>query len=224
MNKLFDRLYVILNFKAYKESIGKNAIKLAKICNEVAKIKKAEIMIAVQPSDIFQIASRFKIKVLAQHVDALYGKYTGSINIKAVKDAGAYGTLLNHAEKKIDYEKLEETIKECKRLKLKVFACAADLNEVEMIAKLKPEFIAFEIPELIGTEKSITQEAPESVKKFVEITRKNKIIPLCGAGINSKEDVETAIRLGTSGVLLSSAFVKAKDHRRFLMDLIPKLK
>ncbi|MEM5835040.1 MAG: triose-phosphate isomerase, partial [Candidatus Aenigmatarchaeota archaeon] len=104
------KLFVILNFKAYPEAIGRNAIKLAKICEEVKKIKNAEIMIAVQPSDIFQITSKFDIKVLAQHVDADYGKFTGSINAKAVKDAKAYGTLLNHAEKKIDYERLKTTI------------------------------------------------------------------------------------------------------------------
>ncbi|MBU5678944.1 MAG: triose-phosphate isomerase [Candidatus Aenigmatarchaeota archaeon] len=212
---------VILNFKAYPEAIGKNAIKLAKICEDVVRVKNTEIMIAVQPSDIFQITSKFSIKVLAQHVDADYGKFTGSINVKAVKDAKAYGTLLNHAEKKIDYERLKATIEECKKMKLKVIVCASDIKEAEDIAKLKPEFIAFEIPELIGTEKSITKEAPESVKNFVEIARKNKIIPLCGAGINSREDVETAIKLGTDGVLLSSAFVKAKNHKKFLMDLIP---
>ncbi|MEM5828630.1 MAG: triose-phosphate isomerase [Candidatus Aenigmatarchaeota archaeon] len=215
------KLFVILNFKAYPEAIGRNAIKLAKICEEVKKIKNAEIMIAVQPSDIFQITSKFDIKVLAQHVDADYGKFTGSINAKAVKDAKAYGTLLNHAEKKIDYERLKTTIEECKKIKLKVVACASNLIECENIAELKPEFIAFEIPELIGTEKSITKEAPESVKKFVEIARKNNIIPLCGAGINSREDVKTAIKLGTDGILLSSAFVKAKNHKKFLMDLIP---
>lgn len=212
---------VILNFKAYPESVGKNAIRLAEVCDSVRNIKNAEIMLAVQPTDIFQIKSRFDIKVLAQHVDSYYGKYTGSINALAVKDAGAYGTLLNHAEKKIEHEKLSEVIKECKRLELITFVCAADLDEVEKVIKMKPDFIAFEIPELIGTDKSITDKSPESVKKFVEITKKNNIIPLCGAGINSRKDVETAIKLGTEGILLSSAFVKAKDHRKFLIDLIP---
>lgn len=221
MVKRMRNIFVVLNFKAYLEAIGKNAIKLAKICEEVRRKKNVEIMIAVQPSDIFPISSKFDIKVLAQHVDANYGKFTGSINVKAVKDAGAYGTLLNHAEKKLDYEKLKEAIKECKRLKLKVIACAANLEEAENIAKLSPDFLAFEIPELIGTEKSITEAAPSSVSKFVDIARKNNIIPLCGAGINSKEDVKKAIELGTQGVLLSSAFVKAKNHKKFLTELIP---
>lgn len=212
---------VILNFKAYPEAVGKNAKKLAKVCNDVAKIKNVDIMIAVQPTDIFPIASKFRIKVLAQHVDAFYGKFTGSINVKAVKDAKAFGTLLNHAEKKISYEILKTTIEECKKVKLKVIVCASDLTEAENVAKFNPDFIAFEIPELIGTEKSITQEAPTSVKRFVEIARKHNIIPLCGAGINSREDLETAIKLGTNGVLLSSAFVKAKNHKKFLLDLIP---
>ena len=212
---------VILNFKAYEEAVGDNAIKLAKTCYEVSKIKNAEIMIAVQPADIFRIASKFKIKVLAQHVDIEFGKYTGSINAKAVKEARAYGTLLNHAEKKISVEKIKSTIDFCKRIGLKVVACAANLEEAKAISGLKPDFVAFEIPELIGTEKSITEEAPSSVKRFVEITKSANTIPLCGAGINSREDLETALALGTKGVLLSSAFVKAKNPKRFLLELIP---
>ena len=42
----------------------------------------------------------------------------------------------------------------------------------------------------------------------------NGIIPLCGAGIVSGEDVKKAIELGTRGVLVASSIVKSKDPCR----------
>ena len=38
-----------------------------------------------------------------------------------------------------------------------------------------------------------------------------KMTILCGAGISTAEDVSIALKLGTSGVLVTSGIVKAKD-------------
>jgi triosephosphate isomerase (EC 5.3.1.1) len=46
---------------------------------------------------------------------------------------------------------------------------------------------------------------------------------ITGAGIESGEDVEAALRLGTKGVLLASAAVKAKDHYQKIMELANRL-
>jgi len=209
---------VIINFKAYEEAIGKNALKLAKICDSVSKIRNVEIMICVQAPDIYQIAKNVKIKVLSQHVDYQYGKFTGCISPISIKENGAYGSLLNHSERPLDFETIEKTIKECKKIGLKVVTCASNLEEAEKIANLKPEYIAFEVPELIGTGKSITKEKPESIKTFVKIV-KGKSIPLCGAGISTREDFKTALELGTNGILISSAITKSQNPKKALMDI-----
>jgi len=208
---------VIVNFKSYEESTGKNALKLAKICSEF--LEKADIMVAVQAADICQIAKSVKIPVLGQHVDTGFGAFTGSINIKSVKEAGASGTLINHAEKKISSEAMGKAIEECKKLGLKTCVCAA--NEQEMMEALKssPDYIAYEIPELIGGNVSITSANPDSVKDFVrKVGKVSK--PLCGAGVKTGEDVKKAVELGTCGVLLASGITKAADPRKALGDLL----
>jgi triosephosphate isomerase len=209
---------LIINFKAYEEAIGKNALKLAKICDEVAKKRDVEIMICVQASDIHQIAKKVKIKILSQHVDYHYGKFTGCVSPISIKENGAYGSLINHSERSLDIETIEKTIKECKKVGLKIVACASNLQEAEKISELKPEYIAFEVPELIGTGNSITKEKPESIKTFVKIVELNSI-PLCGAGISTKEDFKTALELGTKGVLISSAITKSPVPKKALMDI-----
>jgi triosephosphate isomerase len=45
------------------------------------------------------------------------------------------------------------------------------------------------------------------------------VIPLCGAGITSGDDIAAALKLGTQGVLLASGVVKAKNPLDVLMDL-----
>jgi len=211
---------IIVNFKAYERAVGKEALKLANVCYDVAGQTKAKIMVSVQSSDIYAISRYVGIPVLAQHVDCLYGSYTGSINMKSVKDNGAWGTLLNHAEKRIDFNILEKTVKECKKIGLKTVVCVADINEAKKAKKFGPEFVAYEVPELIGTGRSITEAKPDSVKEFAGLFKNAKTIPLCGAGISNGNDVRTALNLGCKGVLVASAITKAKDPRKVLKEMV----
>ena len=213
-------LYII-NFKTYKESTGVSAIKLAEIIKEIRVEKEAEIFAVPQSTDLRAVA---KItKTLSQHIDPiLAGAHTGSILPEAVKDTGAIGTLINHAERKISFDKIEGCINIAKELGLKTICCAADLNEVLEISRFNPDYIAYEDPELIGSGKSILKEKPEIITKFVELLKELNldIIPLCGAGVSKKEDVRIAEELGTKGVLLASGVVKAGNQREALLDLV----
>lgn len=210
---------ILINFKSYAESTGKNALKLAKICDSVAKKRKANIMVAVQNADINEISKAVKIPVFAQHVDIEFGAHTGSANIKSAREAGALGTLINHAEKKLTVDVVAKTIEECKRMKMISCVCAA--NEQEMLEALKssPDYIAYEIPELIGGNVSITSANPDSVKDFVKKVGKTSK-PLCGAGVKTCNDLKKAVELGTNGVLLASGITKAEDPKKALEDLL----
>lgn len=210
---------IIINFKSYRESVGKNAVKLAKICDNVAKKTEAKIMVAVQPADINPISRAVSIPVFAQHADIGYGKFTGSSVAQAIKDAGAKGTLLNHAERKI-VDILGDSIKECNNIGLETCVCAADMNEARIAMQFEPDYIAYEIPELIGSGKSITQASPESVREFSKLLKGKKTTPLCGAGVSKHEDLKAAISLGMKGVLLASGITLAKDPEKALEELI----
>jgi len=205
---------IVINFKNYKT--GKNVLELAK------KIEKhlPSAIAAVPPMYLGLVSFHTKLRAFAQHIDSKDGKRsTGFILPESVKKAGAKGSLLNHSEHKISIKEMKKTIKNCNKLNLKIIACSSNLPLVKKIKKLKPLAIAFEDPKLIATGKSITKYNPDSIRKFVSLLKNTKIIPLCGAGINSAEDYHEALKLGCRGVLISSAIANSKNPEKFLKKL-----
>ncbi|MCP3686687.1 MAG: triose-phosphate isomerase [bacterium] len=217
---------IIINFKTYESATGENAIKLAKVCEKVAKETKTDIMIAVQAADIYRVSKAVSIKVLAQHIDNIgYGKNTGCITPESVKQAGGVGTILNHAEHYLEPDDLMKTIKRVQEAKLFTVCCAADALMAESMASYSPDYISVELPELIGTGTSVSTADPELVKNAVTRVHHIRDIPvLCGAGISTEEDVRKSIELGTEGVLLSSAVTKSKTPEKVIRDLAAGLK
>lgn len=199
---------LVINFKNYKT--GPSVLKFAK------KISDPCIIAAIPSFNIKEVAKNTKLIVYAQHVSNKEGKRdTGFLTPEAAKDAGAEGTLLNHSEHPLSLKQIKETSKECKKQKLKVIICTSSLKQISSLIKLKPFAIAYEEPKLVATKNSITNY-PLKILKFVKPFSKTKIFPLCGAGINTKEDVEGAIKLGCKGVLIASAVMKSKNPKSFL--------
>jgi triosephosphate isomerase len=210
--------FVIVNFKTYKESTGRNGIKLAEILARV----KGSIVFCPQVTDIREIA-KLKVPVFAQHIDPIeYGRNTGWLLAEAVKEAGASGTLINHSEHQLCFDDIKKCVDACRRAKLISVVCAANKRIVGLIAKLKPDYIAIEPPELIETGLAVSQVRPKVVLDAVKAAKKvnpdAKVI--CGAGISKGEDVKKALELGTVGVLVSSAIIKAKKPEEVLKEMV----
>ena len=85
--------------------------------------------------------------------------------------------------------------------------------------KLKPYAIAFEDPKLVGSGKSITSYNAKNVLKFSKLLKSTKIIPLCGAGISSLDDIKESKKLGCKGVLISSSIAKVNKPDKLLKDI-----
>lgn len=214
---------ILINFKTYPQATGRNALKLAKSCDEISREKKVGIFIAVQTADIPVVAEKVRIPVFAQHVDYFeQDRHTGFVLPEDIKQEGASGTLLNHSEHRIKFSILKKTIARCKKNKLKTVVCAASAGEARKIAKLKPEIIMFEDPKLVSTGKSITRIKSRSVRDFANMLKKvkSKAIGLCGAGISSRGDVKLALQLGCKGIGVSSAIVKSKNPKKKILELI----
>jgi triosephosphate isomerase len=210
---------LIVNFKTYEEATGSDAIKLAKICEKVAKEMKKDIRIAVQETDLCCIAKTVNIPVYSQHIDPVeFGANTGFIVPESVKKVGAKGTLLNHSEHHI--KDIEKSISAAKRAKLVTVVCADSVKKGIDLAKYKPDFIAVEPPELIGGEISVSTAEPEIIKNAVKKIRCNVLV---GAGIRTAQDVKIAIELGAKGILLASGVVKAKNPAKVLKELAKEL-
>ncbi len=216
---------LVVNFKAYKESTGKNALKLALLAEKASKKTGKQVMVAVQPTDLRMVAGKVKIPVLAQHADPeRQGAHTGSVTLEAIKDAGATGTLLNHSEKRLSDNVLAETIRRCKSLGLLAIGCASDNVRAAKVASYHPHMIAVEPPELIGGRISVSQARPEIVERSVKsVLRVSRMPVLCGAGIHMAKDVQDSVRLGAKGVLVASGIVKAKNPYREMLALLEGL-
>jgi triosephosphate isomerase len=205
---------IVINFKNYV--YGSKALDLAK------KIKKhlPKSIVAVSSADVREIEYYTKLQVFSQHVDSNESaKTTGFVNVETLKQAKAKGSLLNHSEHRISKEEIKKTIQRANKIGFKIILCVKNLSEAKEYKKFKPYAIAFEDPKLISTGKSITKYDPKSVVDFVKILKNTKIIPLCGAGINSKEDIVEAKKFGCKGVLIASAIVNSKNPDKILKSL-----
>ena len=90
---------------------------------------------------------------------------------------------------------------------------------------LLPTTIAFESPELVASGKSITQFKEKEIKNFVKLFHGKRIKPLCGAGIQTVEDIQKALELGCKGVLISSAIANVPLRKaEKLLKQISKIK
>ena len=218
---------VIVNFKTYAEGTGKNALKLAKIAENVAEKSGIYVAVAPQFTDITTISSETSVPVFSQHIDAVtYGSNTGHVLPEAVKDAGAVGTLINHSERRIPFKDIDAAIRRAREVGLITNVCADTPMNASTVAFFKPDIVAVEPPELIGTGIPVSKAKPEVVSDTVSLVRKANpaITILCGAGITKGEDVAAAIKLGTQGVLIASGIVRAKDPYAALMDIVEHMK
>ena len=228
-----------VNFKLYKETFGDGVLRLAEACFKVAEKTKVEIIPVVSPFDLWRVKKRFQKKVWVQHVDLFFeGAKTGWVSPLQAIILGADGTLLNHSEHKISPGKVKQILSYLKKdkwrkhweqevpiLKRKIekfrtMVCFATQGQAKRWVKRLgsfSEFVAYEPPELIGGEVSVSQARPEVVRKVVELLPKQRVV--IGAGIRSGDDVKKALKLGAKGVLVSSGVVKADNPQEKLEEL-----
>lgn len=212
---------VIVNFKTYIEATGKRAVELAKKAERVNSETGVSMCVAPQFTDLAVVADAVDIPVFAQHVDPIKpGGYTGHILAESVKEAGAKGTLINHSERQLKLSDIDEMVRITREKGLLSVVCANNTSVSIAASALKPNFVAIEPPELIGTGISVSKAKPEVVKGTVELVRNinAEVDILCGAGISTGEDVRSALRLGTQGVLVASGIVKAKDPYAVMLE------
>jgi triosephosphate isomerase len=210
---------IIVNFKTYLESTGQKAVELAKNAEKVSKETGVCIIVAPQFCDIERIAKAVEIPVFSQHIDPIKpGNSTGHILAEAIKEAGAVGTLINHAERQLKLSEIEVIISLTREKDLISCVCANNPNTSAAVAAMRPNIVSFEPPELIGTGIPVSKAQPEVVNNTVKLVRKISpdVTILCGAGISQSEDVSVALKLGTQGVLVASGIVKAKDQYSIL--------
>lgn len=208
---------IVVNFKTYSEATSEEARKLGEICRKVRHETGEEIIVTPATEDLLRL-DHVDIPVFSQHVDpADPGSHTGHTLVENVKQAGVEGTLLNHSERRIPEEDIKQAVKKAKEHGLKTIVCAQSPEECEKLSKHKPDYIAYEPPELIGGDTSVSDSQPELIQKAVRASR--NVPTLTGAGIKNTEDVRKSVELGCEGVLVASGVVKAENPYKELIEL-----
>jgi len=118
---------------------------------------------------------------------------------------------------------LKKTVELCKTIGLKVMICAPSVQQAKEFMSLEPDYIAFEEPTLISTGKSISQMQSEDVKQFANMFKDSKIVPLCGAGVSTGDDLKKALQLGTQGALIASAVANSQTPEKVLSEFAKEL-
>ncbi len=219
-----NRPLLVINYKVYPTSFGKKGLQIAKAAEKVYRELGRDVLIIIAPpaTEIRYLSELVEVPIFAQHADPIdMGAGTGYLPMEVLKDAGASGIILNHSEHKLRLSEIEFNIEKARKLGLVTLVCADTPKVAGAIAILNPNIIAVEPPELIGTGVAVSKAKPEVVTNTVKIIRQinKEIVILTGAGISEAEDVKAAIRLGTTGVLVASAIMKAKDPAKVINEM-----
>jgi triosephosphate isomerase len=168
------------------------------------------------------LVHKVTIPVFCQHVDdEQAGQSTGFFVPDLAKSFGVSGSLLNHSEHRLDHKTIHSLIERLRELNMTSIVCARTSTEAAELAKLTPNFIAIEPPELIGSGRAVSRETPitisDSVKLVSENSKSTEVI--CGAGIVDKNDVCSALNLGAKGILVASGIIKANCWYEKILEL-----
>ncbi len=213
---------IIINCKNYLEVAGDKILQLSQIAKDISNSNKVQIMIAPPQNCLFYLSQFIKLPLICQHIDdEKIGATTGFTIPELAKSYGAAGSLINHSEHRIEHTHIQNLVERLRKLNMTSIVCAATSKEVGELARLNPNMIAIEPPELIGTGKAVSKVNPSIITKSVKEAGKHSenIQVICGAGILDKTDVQSAINLGSKGILLASGLIKSGAWQDKLIEL-----
>jgi triosephosphate isomerase (TIM) len=213
---------IIINCKNYLEVAGDKILQLSQIAKDISNSNKVQIMIAPPQNCLFYLSQFIKLPLICQHIDdEKIGATTGFTIPELAKSYGAAGSLINHSEHRIEHTHIQNLVERLRKLNMTSIVCAATSKEVGELARLNPNMIAIEPPELIGTGKAVSKVNPSIITKSVKEAGKHSenIQVICGAGIVDKTDVQSAINLGSKGILLASGLIKSGAWQDKLIEL-----
>lgn len=212
---------IVVNFKTYSQGTGKEGVELAEKCAEAANKTDEKVIISPPLADMSRYQD-FEIDIFSQHLDPVgSGSHTGHVNSEELLRNNVSGTLINHSEKRVPPEIIEKAVKRCKETGLTSIVCAQNVKECRDLSKYEPDYIAYEPPELIGGDTSVSEAKPEVVEEAVEAS---EVPVLTGAGIKTQEDVEKSILHGCEGVLIASGVAKSDKPFEKVVELCRGLK
>lgn len=205
---------------------GKQLLDLVQQIDRAAQKYNIDVVIDPQTVDINLIANNTsnRIHVYAQHMDSIpIGRGMGTILAEAIKESGAVGVLLNHAEKPLSLEELARAIKRADEVGLATMVCGNSFEEIKNIAMLSPNIIVAEPTELIGTGKAADSAfVRQCVQTVKEVNPDILVLP--AAGISNGRDCYNIIKNGAEGTGASSGIAKATNPAQVAEEMIKNVR
>ncbi|MCL4332635.1 MAG: triose-phosphate isomerase [Candidatus Thermoplasmatota archaeon] len=216
-----EERFLLVNFKQYERSTLKQGEKLLEKFSEITVKGGAFVGYSLPAYDI-RLAEKFRgMNILAQHVDPVpAGAFTGKISMDALTQLGIRGSLLNHSERRLDPEVIENTLRLAKEKGIRIFLCVENAEEAEKYSRMGASFISYEPPELIGGDVSVSTARPSVIRDVVRVCTAHGSKVLVGAGIKNERDVKRSIELGASGILVASGIVLSESPAEKLGEFI----
>ena len=87
-------------------------------------------------------------------------------------------------------------------------------------AEIGAPLVAYEPPELIGGNISVSTAKPDIIEKASVLCEKNGVKLIVGAGIKTHNDILTSLKLGAAGGLVASGVVLASNPAVAITSLI----
>lgn len=215
-----------VGLKAYW--FGQKALEFAKAADQISRKHDVTIIISPQYVDIPAIAKETEnLLVFAQHIDAIkIGRGNGTVLPEAVKAAGAHGTWLNHAEKPLNLNQIQECVSRAKDVGLYSLVSSDSPQQAAAVSNFQPDVIAAEPPELIDQKDSIASNELRFIENTINALKNNnsKAAFFYGAGIRTPANVKNVIKAGAEGTGTTSGITKAQNPIQMLENMIIALK
>ncbi|MEI7604444.1 MAG: triose-phosphate isomerase [bacterium] len=200
---------IFINLKTYQNGTGRKALEFLKQAEAVHQEIGIPITILAQAVDIRLFAENTSLPIWSQHLDNVdYGKNTGWTLPEAVIEAGAKGTMINHAEHKIPLADVSNIVERFKTDNFQIMISTTSPEETIIMDQLKPQYVTYEPQEYIGTKISVVDVAPDIIRN---ITQKIQTPLVIGAGIHTPQQIVEGLLLGAKGFLISSDILNSDN-------------
>ncbi|HJN54876.1 MAG TPA: triose-phosphate isomerase [Candidatus Poseidoniales archaeon] len=223
-----ERPIIVVNMKLHREAVEEQKAFIDAMIEVMERWPNVRLALATPAMSVAQACLQCQdtqVEIWTQHLDVdEWGSSTGSNSAAQARLLGAEGTLLNHAERPMSVTEAKGIL-EGEHRPATVCICAPEPEAAAEYARLGPEYLAVEPPELIGGDISVTTADPGIISSTVASVKNvaPDVMVLCGAGVKTGEDLRVALELGAGGVLLASGITKSKAPGTSLEDLMKGL-
>lgn len=192
---------------------GKQALEIAQAADRAGERYQVSVIFTAQYTDIRMIADKTNhLMVFAQHMDYLYpGRGVGAVLPEALKEAGAEGVLLNHSECPMDMDSIRKCMLRAKEVGLYTMVCAENMDMAACIARMEPDIILYEAPDMIEAR----EEEQHPIEEIASVNERiagidPRIIVLHGAGIHDEKDIYKIVKAGADATGSTSGIMKSE--------------